>query len=125
MDEFFCKTRVFWAVSRIFVSILIFFDSFNKLKGHSGSSVFLVNVLIFAYAVSLVIIAINEMREKETNVFFLLLIGISSMVLSVFLVSLTIGSLKSGFGLWLFFIFVWMVMVGLKDVLGNHFYTNE
>ncbi|QSB28083.1 hypothetical protein [Flavobacterium sp. CLA17] len=65
------------------------------------------------------------MREKETNVFFLLLIGISSMVLSVFLVSLTIGSLKSGFGLWLFFIFVWMVMVGLKDVLGNHFYTNE
>lgn len=124
MDEFFCKTRLFWAISRIFFSILIFFDSFTKLKMNSGSA-FIVNFLILIYAVCILIIAINEMREKETNSVFLLFIGLTTMILAVFLVSLTIGSLKSGFGIWLFFVFVWMVVIGLKDILGNHFYTAE
>ncbi len=124
MDEFFCKTRLFWAISRIFFSILIFFDSFNKLKTNSDS-VSIVNFFILIYAICILIIGINEMREKETNSIYLLLIGLTTMILAVFLVSLTIGSLKSGFGIWLFFIFVWMVIIGLKDILGNHFYTTE
>ncbi|MDR7208857.1 hypothetical protein [Flavobacterium piscis] len=105
--------------------MLIFFDSFNKLKTDPDFSVSIVNCIILGYAVCLLIIGINEIREKETNLIFLALIGICSMVLAVFLVSLTIGSLKSGFAIWLFFIFVWMVIVGLKDILGNQFYTRE
>ncbi|WP_428231220.1 hypothetical protein [Flavobacterium sp.] len=125
MSDLFSKTRFFWAISRIFFSILVCWDSFTTLKNHPESSNLWVNGLIFAYTICLVIIAVNEFRKKDTNELFLLLVGVGSMIFAVLLVPLTIGSLKSGFGILLCFVFIWMVFVGLKDIMGNHFYVKD
>ncbi|WP_426483951.1 hypothetical protein [Flavobacterium sp. 2] len=125
MDEFFCKTRVFWAISRILLTIFIFWSSFNMLERYPDSSDSPISMFIWVYAVCIAIVAINEFREEDSNRFFLFLVGLSSFAFALFLVYMTLGRLKPGYGILLFTTFVWLVLVGLKDILGNHFYITE
>ncbi|TDE45931.1 hypothetical protein E0I26_04385 [Flavobacterium rhamnosiphilum] len=127
MDEFFCKTRLFWAITRIIFSILTLIDIFAKIGDNYRYTAIesIYNFLFFIYAVLLFIIGINEIREKETNTSLLFITGITSMIFSVLIVALTMNHLKSGYFLLLFLNFAWMILVGLKDILGNHFYVEE
>lgn len=125
MDEFFCKTRFLWAITRCFFSLFLFWSVYSTVKQYPEELGSVINFLTLVYAACLFVIAVNELREKESDRLFLGLIGASSIAYAVFLVVVTMGRLKSGLGLFLFFVFVWLIIVGIKDLLGNHFFVEE
>lgn len=126
MDEFFCKTRLFWASTRVLFSLAVWYDLFLKDKGFRHTDVENAwNAFLLLYTIVLFYIAINEFREKDTNNGLLLVTGLVSMAMAVVLVGLTVGLVHGGFMLLLILLFLWLVVVGLKDILGNHFYIEE
>ncbi len=126
MDDFFCKTRLFWACTRMLLAIAIVYDLFFKDKyGEISLLVITINCILFIYSVSFLVIGINEIREKESNILFLKIIGILSILFAIALVSITIGALKSGYGILLFVAFIWLVLIGIKDILGNQYYLED
>lgn len=123
MDEFFCKTRFFWAISRILFSVVVIYDFFTIKKTYDlTDSETRFNTALLLFAAVFIYIGVNEIRKKETNMVFLFVVGLLSLIMAITIAVFSMGHLKPGYGLLLFLLFSWMVVIGLKDILGNHFY---
>jgi hypothetical protein len=126
MDDFFCKTRLFWAISRILFAGAVFVDflSIGQASDLSASET-VFNTILLLFSGIFVFIAINEIRKKETNRIFLFFVGLSSLIMAVTIAVFAMGHLKPGYSLVLILFFNWLVVIGLKDILGNHFYIED
>ncbi len=85
MRSFYRSTHYFWVVFRVIMIVAYCISAMSVLNEHGRlhSYEMLVNIVIFFYAVGLIILSVQEIAKKPQNIILRRIVGVFSILLAL------------------------------------------